>query len=331
MLVTTENITARKQAERRLQRLFDAAPISLWEEDYSALKDYFETLRRAGITDLQDYFDGHPEAVPHCMSLIRVLDVNQRTLALFGAESKEQLLANLDKVFRDEMETHFTGELIDLWNGRLAYERDGINYSLTGEPVSIHLNFKVMPGHEHDFSWVLVAIEDITARKKAEDYLRYLGTHDVMTGLYNRTYFEETLLRLEKERRDPLSILIADVDGLKRVNDSLGHQAGDSLIRRAAEVIKAALGEGIVVARIGGDEFAAFLPDCDEQAAAEAVRQILTLVELNNKYYREPVLSISLGTAASRPGLSLGTVIRVADDAMYGRKGEHYQRRKGER
>jgi len=75
-----------------------------------------------------------------------------------------------------------------------------------------------------------VAIEDITARKKAEDYLRYLGTHDVMTGLYNRTYFEETVLRLEKERRDPLSVLIADVDGLKKVNDSLGHQAGDGLI-----------------------------------------------------------------------------------------------------
>jgi diguanylate cyclase (GGDEF)-like protein len=331
VLVTIENITARKQAERRLRRLFDAAPISLWEEDYSALKDYFETLRRAGITDLQNYFDGHPEAVPYCMSLIRVLDVNQRTLDLFGAASKEQLLSNLDKVFRDEMGIHFARELVDLWNGKLSYERDGINYSLNGEPVSIHLNFKVMPGHEHDFSWVLVAIEDITARKKAEDYLRYLGTHDVMTGLYNRTYFEETVLRFEKERRDPLSVLIADVDGLKKVNDSLGHQAGDGLIRRAAEVIKAALGEGIVAARIGGDEFVAFLPDADQEAAEEAIRQILTLVELNNKYYREPLLSISLGSATSQPGLSVETVIRMADDAMYGRKGEHYRRRQGER
>ncbi|MCG2785553.1 MAG: sensor domain-containing diguanylate cyclase [Anaerolineae bacterium] len=331
VLVTIENITARKQAERRLQRLFDASPISLWEEDYSALKQYFDTLRKTGVVDLQSYFAEHPAAVSHCMSLIRVLDVNQRTLDLFGAASKEQLLSNLDKVFRDEMGIHFARELVDLWNGKLSYERDGINYSLNGEPVSIHLNFKVMPGHEHDFSWVLVAIEDITARKKAEDYLRYLGTHDVMTGLYNRTYFEETVLRLEKERRDPLSVLIADVDGLKKVNDSLGHQAGDSLIRRAAEVIKAALGEGIVAARIGGDEFTAFLPDADQEAAEEAIRQILSLVELNNKYYREPLLSISLGAATSQPGLSVETVIRMADDAMYGRKGEHYHRRQGER
>ncbi len=331
VLVTIENITARKQAELRLQRLFDASPISLWEEDYSALKQHFDALRKTGVLDLQSYFAEHPAAVSHCMSLIRVLDVNQRTLDLFGADSKEQLLSNLDRVFRDEMGIHFARELVDLWNGKLSYERDGINYSLNGEPVSIHLNFKVMPGHEHDFSWVLVAIEDITARKKAEDYLRYLGTHDVMTGLYNRTYFEETVLRLEKERCDPLSVLIADVDGLKKVNDSLGHQAGDSLIRRAAEVIKAALGEGIVAARIGGDEFTAFLPDADQQAAEEAIRQIQSLVELNNKYYREPLLSISLGAATSQPGLSIETVIRMADDAMYGRKGEHHHRRQGER
>ena len=56
-----------------------------------------------------------------------------------------------------------------------------------------------MPGHQTDFGWVLVAIQDITARKKAEDYLRYLGTHDVLTGLYNRAFLEETLRRLEKE------------------------------------------------------------------------------------------------------------------------------------
>lgn len=325
VLVTIENITARKKAERRLQELFEASPISLWEEDYSAVREFFESLRRAGVDDLQTYLEQHPEAVGHCIGLIRVLDVNQRTLDLFGAESKEQLLANLERVFRDEMGVHFARELVDLWNGKLAYERDGINYALNGDPIDIHLNFRVMPGHEHDFGWVLVAIEDITARKKAEDYLRYLGTHDVMTGLYNRAYFEETLLKLEKQRTEPLSILIADVDGLKTVNDSLGHQAGDSLIRRAAEVLKAALDESLVTARIGGDEFAAFLPGYDEARAQDIVKQIGALVELNNKYYREPLLSISTGTATSQPGLTIQEVIRMADDVMYDRKARHHQ------
>lgn len=328
VLVTIENITARKQAERRLQELFEASPISLWEEDYSGIKDYFDSLRRAGVSDLQPYLQQHPEAVRHCMELIRVLDVNRRTLELFAADAKQELLANLGRVFRDDMGQHFASELVDLWNGKLTYERDGINYSLNGEPIDIHLSFRVMPGHEDDFGWVLVAIEDITARKKAEDYLRYLGTHDVMTGLYNRAYFEETLLKLEKGRLEPLSVLIADVNGLKTVNDTLGHQAGDSLIRRAAEVLRAALDKDLVAARIGGDEFAAFLTHCDETRAQELVKQISALIELNNKYYREPLLSISIGTATSQPGQTVQDLIRMADDAMYDRKARHHQRGK---
>ncbi len=328
VLVTIENITARKQAERRLQALFDASPISLWEEDYRAVKAYFETLRSNGVTDLRSHLIEHPEVVAHCMDLIKVLDVNQKTLEMFGAKSKEHLLANLDQVFRDEMEKHFANELADLWDGKLEYERDGINYSLTGEPVNIHLNFRVMPGHEQDFGWVLVAIQDITARKKAEDYLRYLGTHDMLTGLYNRAFFEETLQQLEKDRRDPVSVVAGDLNGLKQVNDTRGHQAGDNYIRRAADVLKASFDDTCVLARFGGDEFAVFMPSADPQAAAEALSRIRELVELNNKYYSEPAISISLGAATSRPGLPLEKVINLADDAMYRNKGEHYRRRK---
>ncbi len=328
VLVTVEDISERKRAERRLDHLFEASPVSLWEEDYSAVKAFFDTLRADGVTNLQTYLDEHPEAVAHCMSLIRVLDVNQRTLELFKAGSKGELLGNLDKVFRDEMETHFARELMDLWKGKLVYERDGINYALDGEPVHIHLDFRVMPGHEDDFSWVLVAIQDITARKKAEDYLRYLGTHDVLTGVYNRAYFQETLLKLEKERSDPISIIMADLNGLKHANDTLGHHAGDNLIRRAAEVLKTNFEEAGVVARIGGDEFAVVLPDADAAAAEEALQRMPTLVELNNKYYREPELSISFGAATSQKRFSLEKVVSQADDAMYRNKGEHYRRRK---
>lgn len=328
VLVTMEDITARKQAERRLQALFEASPISLWEEDYSAVKSYLDELRAAGVTDLLQYFDEHPAAVAHCMSLIRVLDVNQRTLELFGARSKTELLNNLNLVFRGEMEKHFARELNDLFNGKLVYEREGVNYALDGEPVDIHLDFRVMPGHEQDFAWVLVAIQDITARKKAEEYLRYLGTHDVMTGLYNRMYFDETLMRLEAQRRDPVSIILADLNGLKRVNDLLGHAAGDNLLRRAAEVLKASFDSQVAtIARMGGDEFIILLPGADEQSAAEALEHVQALVLLNNKYYREPELSISLGAATSQPGLPLQRIISQADAAMYRRKDEHYRGR----
>ena len=188
---------------------------------------------------------------------------------------------------------------------KLVYEREGINYALDGEPINIKLDFRIMPGHEDDFGWALVSIQDITARKKAEEYLRYLGTRDVMTGLYNRAFFEETISKLENQRKEPVSIIIADLNYLKRVNDTLGHQGGDKMIRRAAEVLTAAFDSAQIVARIGGDEFAVIMPDINEELALEAVKRIQVLVDLNNKYYSEPELSISLGAATSEPGLSL--------------------------
>ena len=327
VLVTIENVSERKAAERRLSDLFEASPISLWEEDYSAVKAYFDELRAEGVTDLWDYLDSHPQAIAHCMRLIKVLNVNKKTLSLFGAKSKEHLISNLDRVFRDEMGTHFSKELVDLWNGKLVYEREGLNYSLNGDAINIHLDFRIMPGFENSFGWALVAIQDISARKKAEEYLRYLGTHDVMTGLFNRAYFEETLLRLEKKRLEPISIILLDLDRLKVTNDTQGHQAGDALIRRAAEVLKAFVDKDQTAARIGGDEFIIILPGVDEQVTADKVIHLQELVDFNNKFYREPELSISVGACTSQPGISLEKIISMADEAMYKNKTKRHQRR----
>jgi len=206
-----------------------------------------------------------------------------------------------------------------------------VNYSLSGEPINVQLAWTLMPEHEQDFGWVLVALQDITARKKAEDYLRYLGTHDVMTGLYNRAFFEESLQKLEARRSDPISVIILDLNGLKAANDTLGHQSGDNLIRRAAEVLKAAIESGYIAARIGGDEFIIIMPDVNGQAATEFMERIQSLVMMNNKYYRAPELSLSLGAATSEPGVSLEKVISLADDAMYSNKGLYYRRRREDR
>lgn len=328
VLVSIENITALKQAETRFRNLFMHAPISLWEEDYSAIKQEFDELRAQGIQDLRTHLTSNPEAVDRFMGMIRVLDVNQKTLNLFQAPDKEILFANLDKVFRDEMRHHFTNELVDMWDGKTFYEREGVNFSLTGEPVHVQLAWTLMPGSEKDFSWVLVALQDITARKKAEEYLRYLGTHDVMTGLYNRAFFEETLQKLESKRQDPISVIIIDLNNLKPVNDVFGHHTGDKLIRRTAEVLVASVGKAYTTARIGGDEFIIIMPGAKLNEAEEMMERIQSLVVMNNKYYRDPELSLSLGAAVSEPGLSLEKVISNADNQMYQNKGLYHRRRK---
>ncbi len=321
VMVAIENITLLKKAEERFQNLFTYAPISLWEENYRGIGELFETLRAEGISDLKSHLRGHPDLVDQFMSKIAVMDVNLKTLELFGAQTKEDLLSNLNKVFRDEMRGHFSSELVDMWNGKTTYEYEGINYSLSGEPFNIHLDWRLMPGHEKDFSWVLVAIQDITARKKSEEYLRYLGTHDVMTGLYNRAFFEEEVIKLATTNAE-ISFIMADLDGLKQVNDSLGHQAGDNLIRRASEVLRAVFDQGETAARIGGDEFIAILQNQNPQ---DYIERIQSLVVLNNKYYQGSELRLAIGSATRKNNETLEKTFTRTDEAMYLDKDNHYK------
>jgi len=331
-LISIVDITERKQAERALiaseahaRGLFEHSPISLWVEDYSGIKILLDELRQQDIQDFDLYLQENPDFVPTCLSKIRVLDVNDYTLKLFGANSKTELIDNLDRIFRDEMNKHFATELMSMWKGNLLFEGEGVNYSLTGDPVDIFLRWSIMPGYEDTWERSLISIIDITARKKAEAYLKYLGTHDVLTGLYNRAYFEEELRRLENSRQFPISVLVADLNGLKPTNDTLGHEAGDGLLRRAAEVLKAAFRSEDVVARMGGDEFTALLVNTDQRTAERSLERLQRLIAMNNQYYQGQSLSISFGVATAEVKTELLNAVRQADDQMYVAKRQFYR------
>ncbi len=157
----------------------------------------------------------------------------------------------------------------------------------------------MLPGHERDWSLVQVALTDITARKKAEAYLEYLGTHDVLTKLYNRSFYVDELNRLERKGPYPVTIIMADLNGLKAANDELGHAAGDQLLRRAGEVLNSLIEKPSHAARIGGDEFAILLPETDEVAGEAMIQAIQDLVAINNTFYPDLTLSLSMGSATA--------------------------------
>jgi diguanylate cyclase (GGDEF)-like protein len=182
----------------------------------------------------------------------------------------------------------------------------------------------VLPGHERDWDLVLVALTDITARKKAEAYLEFLGKHDVLTKLRNRSFYVDELNRLERKGPFPVTVIMADLNGLKRINDQLGHAAGDALLRRAGEVLAKALETPFHAARIGGDEFAILMPNTDERGGAAMIDTIRQLVEMNNQFYPGSVLSFSMAAATCHHGERLEAVVQRADLLMYDEKRAFY-------
>ena len=337
-MVSIEDVTERESVRRDLLDsqnyafgLFAHSPVSLWVEDFSGVKRLIDNVRNRGIEDFRVFTDVHEEFVSRCMSEIHVIDVNSRTLQLFGADDKKTLLHNLPKIFRDEMGPPFREQLIDLWDGKLFQQREVVNYALDGTKLHLLLQFSVLPSHEHDWSQVQVALTDITARKKAETYLEYLGTHDVLTRTLNRSFYVDELNRLERKGPLPITVIVADLNGLKATNDELGHAAGDTLLRRAGEVFESLVEKPASVSRIGGDEFAVLLPGADAMVGEVVLASLKELIEINNQFYPDVPLSISTGIATSRPGDRLEQVVKRADMKMLHAKRMYHLRSSGNR
>lgn len=163
-----------------------------------------------------------------------------------------------------------------------------------------------------DVSGIIGIGHDITKRKELEIALRHDSTHDILTGLYNRAFFETELERFSRSRIFPMSIVTADLNNLKTVNDTLGHEAGDDLIRLAAGILFGVFRSEDIVARIGGDEFAVLLPETDEKTAVQAVGRLKLCPEIINGQ-----VSIAVGIAAAEKSEQLPEALKLSDERMY--------------
>jgi diguanylate cyclase (GGDEF)-like protein/PAS domain S-box-containing protein len=157
---------------------------------------------------------------------------------------------------------------------------------------------------------------DISEFRKTEEKLWYLSFHDVLTGLYNRAYFEEEMIRHEHGRLFPLSIVVITVDNLISINGSHGIEAGNELLKRTAQVLKVFRSEDIV-ARVGGNKFAAILPLSDETIGENAIARLRIALADHSKEYQDPPLALSFGVATGQKGCSLYDILRQAETRMF--------------
>lgn len=333
VLLSTENISdymniCRKEAANRklAESRFTYSPTSLWVEDFSRVKNRLDAARNMGIEDFATFLDVHANFVQQCIDDIILLDVNQATLNLFCAQDKETLFKNIKKIFSKEMHQTFKEQLIDLWNGKIHHQREAINYALDGSIRYVLLQFTVFPGHENDWSVVQLALTDITARKKAEKYLEYLGKHDILTGLYNRLFFTEELHRLQHSLIRPVSAIYIDMNRLKEINDNHGHETGDEILRRMGNLLNRAIANtDFSASRIGGDEFVILMQGVEENSVNSIILSIQELLNIDNQFYSSHQINLSIGYATTLDGESVEDMIKRADQNMYQHKRKYYE------
>lgn len=147
-----------------------------------------------------------------------------------------------------------------------------------------------------------------------------MNTHDALTGLYNRLYFEQQMLMMQNNNCLQVGLIVSDVDGLKLVNDTLGHTQGDNTLRQVANIIKSCFRKQDIIARVGGDEFAVLLPAADSQIIKLAIERIRTTIEKFNLNADIPI-SMSIGSAIrDNLFITMSDVFKEADNNMYREK-----------
>jgi signal transduction histidine kinase/FixJ family two-component response regulator len=232
---------ALRESEERYRIIFDESPISLWEEDFSKVKDYFDQLKLKGVQDLRQYLDLNPSEVEKLSSMVKIVNVNNTTIKMYNAKDKSDFLEGLPAFFNQEAEVLFKEELTALFNGETIYQNEFPGYKFSGEKIDVIVRLSVIPGYEETLEKIIVSVVDITKRKIVENTLRrqkqelsefaHFISHDIgnclvaiegYTHLLDHEYEEASIINRQVEYMKSLltrSLLLADAGLAVEMNE----------------------------------------------------------------------------------------------------------------
>lgn len=243
-----------------------------------------------------------------------VMDCNQRFEIVFGYSLHEMIGKNLDN-FISNPEHRSDAELLttQIFDGK-HITAEGVRYSKTGNPLEVSIQGVPMLIDGHIVGGYAI-YADISERKNKERHLAHISTHDYLTDLYNRTYFDTQLSKLYRESAQPYGFIMVDINGLKLINDAFGHVVGDMVLVETANRIKDAVGSDGIVSRLGSDEFGvlAIMP------SGSTVEQIAERIKIKCSDMRlgEVEISVSSGWSESKKAeISERMLLKTAEDNM---------------
>lgn len=235
----------------------------------------------------------------------------------------ESLLYNRDLSFNDMIVPEYRKTLWQEWE-RVISQKAPFRYEYEITTASGERKWVLEMGQGvYSSQNAVEAIEgiiiDITGQRKREAEIQYINDHDFLTGLYNRKYFDELSLKIDQEGLLPVSILIADINGVRLINDTLGLSEGDKMIKATSKILQSLCRPGDVLARIGGDEFGMILPNTDSESAYQLRNSIYRVFAAYNDSQKTKSyeINLSIGYASKeKPEDNIAGVKKIADEFL---------------
>ena len=244
----------------------------------------------------------------------KIIYANLALANIFGFERPAYIIGrNFEEFFSPERGTKFMNQfrksMVSRKNSTLITDEiirhDGKNAYIEVNPMPFIKNRKLLGGQG--------VVHDITERVQAESKMMYTATHDSLTGIYNRTFFEAEMKRLERGRQFPVTIIIVNVGILMNASDLEDHEVGEKLIKRVAHLLFHSLRGDDIVARIGEDEFVMLFPSVDENVVDGIIKRIrVNLLEINTNE-SEPALEFYIGASTAKKKGRLNSVLQQAE------------------